>query len=379
MTIAPPVHPLNMSDPSSSSKSSHQKDGASLYSELLAKVKSEGLLAKNPAFYVKRFIALALISMALWGVVVGLSVLHWSWVLAIPLSMLLGIAAAQFGFIAHEASHRQTFLSNRKNDLFGKITANLFAGLSYGFWMKKHNQHHKTPNQIQKDPDIHIRVLAFRTEDMEAKKLPERVITKNQGWLFPILLTLTGFDLLLDSFMTILKKDSSGKRLPGRFFEFAMMTVRQALPVVGFMLLFGPIFGGALWLIFMLTFGLFMGGAFAPNHKGMPLVPENSRINFFERQVLTSRNIRPSWLKDNLMGGLNYQVEHHLFPSMPRPNLARAREIVIEFCKEKNVPYTEMGLFESYGVVIKYLNRVGLSSNVDPFVCPMVSQFRPAS
>lgn len=371
MTITAPVR--------SEAKPSHQKAGASLYSELLARVKAEGLLVKNPAFYIKRFIAISLISLALWGVITTVGIAHCSWLLAIPAAMLLGICAAQFGFIAHEASHRQTFLSNKKNDLFGKVAANLFAGLSYGFWMKKHNQHHKTPNQIHKDPDIHIRVLAFRTEDMQAKKLPERVITKNQGWLFPILLTLTGFDLLMDSFAAIFKKDPSGAKLPGRVGEFAMMMIRQAIPVVVFMLLFGPILGGALWLIFMLTFGLFMGGAFAPNHKGMPLVPENSKINFFERQVLTSRNIRPSWLKDNLMGGLNYQVEHHLFPSMPRPNLARTREIVMEFCKEKNVPYTEMGLFQSYGVVIKYLNRVGLSTNVDPFVCPMVSQLRPHS
>lgn len=367
MTIAPPVKP------------SHQKAGASLYSELLARVKDEGLLAKNPAFYLKRFAFISLISSALWALTFFISAMHWAWALAIPGAMLLGICAAQFGFIAHEASHRQVFLSNKWNDLFGKISANLFAGLSYGFWMKKHNQHHKTPNQIHKDPDIHIRVLAFRTEDMQAKKLPERVITKNQGWLFPILLTLTGFDLLMDSFAAIVKKDANGHRLPGRLGEFAMMMFRQAVPAVIFMVLFGPVFGAAIWLIFMLTFGLFMGGAFAPNHKGMPLVPENSKINFFERQVLTSRNIKPSWLKDNLMGGLNYQVEHHLFPSMPRPNLARTREIVMEFCREKNVPYTEKGLFQSYGIVISYLNKVGLSTNVDPFVCPMVSQLRPRS
>lgn len=354
-----------------------QKAGPTLYSELLNKVKMEGLLAKNPAFYIKRFIVFAAISGALWASVVAVNLFGLSWALALPMVILLGICAAQFGFISHETSHRQVFLSNKRNDFYGKITANLFAGLSYGFWMKKHTQHHKTPNQIHKDPDIHIRVLAFRTEDMEAKKGPEKLITKNQGWLFPILLTLTGFDLLLDSFAAIFKKDKDGKPLKGRFGEFAMMMVRQLAPIAALMLLFGPIFGGILWLAFMMTFGLFMGGAFAPNHKGMPLIPENSSINFFERQVLTSRNIRPSWLKDNLMGGLNYQIEHHLFPSMPRPNLARAREIVIDFCKENKVPYTETGLFESYGIVIRYLNQVGLSSNADPFACPMVAQLRP--
>lgn len=354
-----------------------QKAGPTLYSELLKQVKEEGLLAKKPAFYIKRFIVVSVISLLLWSAVFSAGLLGWSWTTALLPAMLLGVCAAQFGFISHETSHRQVFLSNKRNDFYGKITANLFAGLSYGFWMKKHTQHHKTPNQIHKDPDIHIRVLAFRTEDMEVKKLPEKMITKNQGWLFPILLTMTGFDLLLDSFVAIFSKGADGKPLPGRFGEFFMMVIRQVAPIVVFMLLFGPIFGGIIWLTFMLTFGLFMGGAFAPNHKGMPLVPENSRINFFERQVLTSRNIRPSWLTDNLMGGLNYQIEHHLFPSMPRPSLARAREIVIDFCKEKGVPYTEKGLFESYGLVIKYLNQVGLSSNTDPFACPMVSQLRP--
>ncbi|MSX41898.1 MAG: acyl-CoA desaturase, partial [Actinobacteria bacterium] len=99
--------------------------------------------------------------------------------------------------------------------------------------------------------------------------------------------------------------------------------------------------------------------------------------DFFQRQVLTSRNIRGSWLTDNLMGGLNRQVEHHLFPSMARPNLAKAHKIVVEFCAERGVPLVEMNLISSYMVVMRYLNEVGLSKNSDPFVCPMVAQLRP--
>jgi fatty acid desaturase len=120
-----------------------------------------------------------------------------------------------------------------------------------------------------------------------------------------------------------------------------------------------------------------MGAAFAPNHKGMPLIERGSKIDFFQRQVLTSRNIRGSWLTDNLMGGLNRQVEHHLFPSMARPNLAKAHKIVVEFCAERGVPLVEMNLISSYMVVMRHLNEVGLSKNSDPFVCPMVAQLRP--
>jgi fatty acid desaturase len=107
----------------------------------------------------------------------------------------------------------------------------------------------------------------------------------------------------------------------------------------------------------------------------MPLIAEGSNVDFLSRQILTSRNIGGSRFIDALMGGLNLQVEHHLFPSMPRPALRRAREIVRQHCLENNIPYTETTLFESYGIVIRYLNRVGLAAS-DPFDCPMVNSYR---
>jgi fatty acid desaturase len=75
-------------------------------------------------------------------------------------------------------------------------------------------------------------------------------------------------------------------------------------------------------------------------------------------------------------GGLNYQVEHHLFPSMPRPHLAAASTLVRQYCEEFKVPYTVATMRESYAQVITYLNKVGLSGR-DPFECPMVTQLRP--
>jgi fatty acid desaturase len=77
------------------------------------------------------------------------------------------------------------------------------------------------------------------------------------------------------------------------------------------------------------------------------------------------------------MGGLNYQVEHHLFPSMARPYLRRAHQMVSEFCRKNDVTMVEMNLFASYLVIMKHLNKVGLSNNVNPFNCPMVAELRP--
>lgn len=350
------------------------------FNAVLAQVKAAGLLKKRPSFYMIRLGVISLIAGGLWtgAAFVGLAAQdHGAWILMGFLAAgLLGIMSAQYGFIAHEAAHRQIFKNNKANDWLGLVLANLFAGLSYGFWMRKHNQHHKQPNQIDADPDIAIRILSFTPESRDAKKGFERWLSERQGWLFPFLLFLTGFDLLLDSFAGLARKD---RPLKIRLLEFGLMVVRQTAPYVGMALMFGWLWAIALWVFQMMIFGFFMGAAFAPNHKGMPLVPKDAKLDFFSRQVLTSRNIRGSWLKDNLMGGLNYQVEHHLFPSMARPYLRKAHEIVGEYCRANDITLVEMNLISSYAVIIRYLSKVGLSNNTDPFVCPMVATLRPRS
>jgi fatty acid desaturase len=352
----------------------------SSFNAVLAQVKAAGLLKKQPSFYMIRLAAISLIAGGLWtgAVFVGIAAQdNLAWILLGFLAAgLLGIMSAQYGFIAHEAAHRQVFRNNKANDWLGLVLANLFAGLSYGFWMRKHNQHHKKPNQIDADPDIAIRILSFTPEARDAKKGLERWLSERQGWLFPFLLFLTGFDLLLDSFQGLMRKD---RPLKIRLLEFGLMVVRQAAPYVAMALIFGWLWAIALWVFQMMIFGFFMGAAFAPNHKGMPLVPKDAKLDFFSRQVLTSRNIRGSWLKDNLMGGLNYQVEHHLFPSMARPYLRKAHAIVGEYCRANDITLVEMNLIASYAVIIRYLSKVGLSNNVDPFVCPMVATLRPRS
>lgn len=350
------------------------------FHEILQRVKSEGLLNKQPSFYVIRLAAISVLAVAFWalgGFISFLATLHLAWIIAaFVVVAILGILSAQYGFIAHEASHRQVFRNNKLNDALGLVLANLFAGLSYGFWLRKHNKHHQRPNQIGQDPDIAIRVLSFTTESKEAKKGLERWFSDRQGFLFPFLLLFTGFDLLVDSFAGLARKD---RPLGTRVLEFSLMMIRQFAPYVILVLMFGWLWAIALWFTMMMTFGFFMGAAFAPNHKGMPLVEKDSKLDFFSRQVLTSRNIKGSWLKDNLMGGLNYQVEHHLFPSMARPNLPKAHQVVVEYCKEKNITLVEMNLVASYVQIMKHLNKVGLSNNSDPFVCPMVAELRPRS
>ena len=348
------------------------------FSQVLNLVREAGYLKKKPSFYIIRLVVISVIASALWtgaGFLAWAATINgWWMVLAFAIVALLGVMSAQYGFIAHEAAHRQIFRNNKLNDWTGLILANLFAGLSYGFWLKKHNKHHQRPNQIGEDPDIAIRVLSFTTESKMSKKGIERWFSDRQGYLFPLLLLFTGFDLLLDSVAGMGRKDRS---IGIRVLEFSLMLIRQFAPYVVLAIMFGPFWAIAMWFVMMMSFGFFMGAAFAPNHKGMPLVEKDSSLDFFSRQVLTSRNIKGSWLKDNLMGGLNYQVEHHLFPSMARPYLRKTHQIVSEYCRQNDVTLVEMNLLASYKTIMQHLNKVGLSNNVDPFVCPMVAELRP--
>jgi fatty acid desaturase len=120
-----------------------------------------------------------------------------------------------------------------------------------------------------------------------------------------------------------------------------------------------PVLAVAFVAVHQAVFGLYMGCSFAPNHKGMPIIGAEQKLDYLRRQVVTSRNVRGGWFVDQLLGGLNYQVEHHLFPSMPRTHLRKAQRLVQTYCAQHRIPYTETGLFASYACALRYLHTLG--------------------
>ena len=285
-----------------------------------------------------------------------------SW-LQLLLAGALGVIFTQFAFLGHEASHRQIFQSGQANDRAGQVLAAL-VGLSHGWWMNKHSRHHANPNKIGKDPDIESDTVAFLDESAATGRGVRAWFTRRQGYLFFPLLLLEGLNLHVKAITSL----SSRSPVKGRWIEVGMLTAR-------FIIFFGLVFWllpfGMAWAFIgvqLAVFGLYMGATFAPNHKGMPIVPADIKLDFLSKQVRTSRNITGGWWATILMGGLNYQIEHHLFPSMPRPHLRAARALVREHCRSNDIPYVETSLLSSYRTVISYLNRVGLAAR-DPFDC----------
>ncbi|WEK62006.1 MAG: acyl-CoA desaturase [Candidatus Microbacterium colombiense] len=342
---------------------------AQAYKQVSQVVKETGLLQRATGFYA---LVAAGILVALGGCITGFILLGDSW-FQLLIAGALGIVFTQIAFLSHEAAHRQILSSGPANFKLARILAGSI-GMSYSWWDSKHTKHHGNPNQVGKDPDIEVDTISFLEEDAAKSRGLIRLITRKQGWLFFPLLTLEGLNLHYIGLKHLLTK----KNVKGRWIELAIITARFALFLVP-LFLFLPIgMAFAFWGVQLAVFGVYMGASFAPNHKGMPIIDPNARLDFFSKQVRTSRNIRGGWWATALMGGLNYQVEHHLFPSMPRPHLAKARGIVRDYCLANDVPYTETSLGRSYAIVIEYLNRVGLSAGADPFDCPAAAQFSRA-
>jgi fatty acid desaturase len=113
------------------------------------------------------------------------------------------------------------------------------------------------------------------------------------------------------------------------------------------------------------AFGLYMALVFAPNHKGMPVLSASDELDFMRQQILTARNVRPGLITDYLYGGLNYQIEHHLFPAMPRNRLGEASEIVRAMCQRYGIEYYETSWLQSYKEIINHMHAVSAPLRAD--------------
>lgn len=338
----------------------------STYQDLTQKIRDAGLMKRRYGFYWSMMIGALLVLVALAASVV---LIGESWFQLIP-AAVLGVVMAQLGFIGHEAAHRQVFTSPRWNEWTSRVLSGV-TGLSYGWWMNKHNRHHANPNREGKDPDIDSGVLVLSPEAADTRSGLASWLAARQGYFFLPILFLEGLSLHV----------AAGKMLltsPGvkhRRFELAFYTIRNAGLVAALFLLLSPGLAIAFLAVQLGVFGFLLGAAFAPNHIGMPTVPREVNVDFLRRQVLMSRNIRGGPVVRFFMGGLDNQIEHHLFPMVARPNLRKAQAIVREHCAQQGIAYTETTVWQAFAVILRYLNQVGLK-NRDAFSCPLVQQYR---
>jgi fatty acid desaturase len=321
------------------------------YAELKQLIKKRGLLDKQPVYYTFR-IAL-LLGMFLLGLAFFL-IVHNGWLQLLD-AVYMAFVFTQIGLLGHEAGHRQMFQRSWKHDLVGLIGGNLLVGMSYSWWMDKHNRHHSNPNQMDMDPDIEIPFLEFTgKEDLATVGKFRQFLIKHQASIFfPALMTVS-ISLQYNSVAYLIRNKPKYYVL-----EWLLMGAHFVL-YLALVFTFLSVWQGILFVIIhqALT-GLYLGSIFAPNHKGMMIIDKDSKMGFLQRQVLTARNIYAGPITDFWYGGLNYQIEHHLFPSMPRNKLKEAQKIVKAFCQEHEIPYHETTMVQCFKEILQYLHEVG--------------------
>jgi fatty acid desaturase len=322
------------------------------FARLCREIRAANLLERRRGSYITR---IALTAAAFVGAWWAFAWVGNSWYTTI-VAASLGLIFTQVAFLGHDGGHQQIGRSKRTNDTLGIVAGDLLIGLSYGWWIDKHNRHHAHPNHEGQDPDIGDGVLAFTTNQAASRRGPiSRFVTRHQAWLFFPLLTLEGLNLHVASIQGLL---SRGQRRY-RAVEILLFTLHVVGYLAAVLLVLSPVKALVFVSIHQAVFGLYMGCSFAPNHKGMPTFARGNEIDFLRRQVLTSRNVRGGWFTDFLLGGLNYQVEHHLFPNMPRPSLRKAQRIVREYCHSLEITYTEASLIGSYTAALRHLHALG--------------------
>ena len=309
-------------------------------------VRAAGLLDRRAGYYSVRLVLTIAAFAVGWALVFVLGGSWWTLFVAV----FLGVVATQLGFLGHDAGHRQIFESRSANRFLGLAIGNGLIGLSFGWWVPKHNAHHAHPNQRDRDPDIGVGLLGppgTGEQAGEHQRLRGWVASHHAELFFPLML-LRSTGLYLSGIHDLLRR-----RGRTAFTEGVLLGLHAALYLTAVFWVFPPLMAICFVAVHQAVFSLYLGCSFAPNHKGMPLIDRDSEMGFARQQVITARNVSGGRCTAFVLGGLNYQIEHHLFPTMPRPNLARAQDLVRAFCSENNLAYCEERPIASYRRAIR--------------------------
>ncbi len=263
-----------------------------------------------------------------------------------------GVVCNQLVFVGHDAGHRAVF-GDRRDVTLGFLLLPLL-GMSYSWWVDTHNKHHGLPNQENFDPSISFQYLAFSRKQAAEKTGLARKFIRHQSCYFLPLIALYPVYMRFASIMYLIRRRDR-KSL-----------VEALLGAIHFPLYFGLVFmfldpwqGMTFILVHQMVFGMCLFSAFGPNHIGQIILDEGHELNFLQQQVSTAQNVQSSLFADFWFGGLNHQIEHHLFPRVARNQLRHVRPIVKQFCADNDIPYKESRFPRCLIEILRFMHWVG--------------------
>lgn len=320
------------------------------YVELKRIVRAHGLFNKQPGYYARQIALVLILSAASFACIV---VIRSPWVQALN-ALFLAFVFGQITFLGHDAGHGQILRTPRRNELLGLFLIDLLLGASRAWWVDKHNLHHGNPNQVDVDPDIDFPVIAFSESQARRKVGLSRLIVRYQGYLFFPLLLLEAFNLRFHSTHYVVTRRSKYRSA-----ELTLIAIHVAAYLGAILWFLGPSLALLFVVVHQAAVGVYLGSSFATNHKGRPVLEGPPTMDFLRQQVETSRNLRRHPVTDFVFGPLVCQIEHHLFPTIPRNRLRQVQEIVRPFCERMGLDYCETTPLQAYKEVLGHLTRIG--------------------
>lgn len=252
---------------------------------------------------------------------------------------VLAVLCTSTAMLGHEGSHRSISASPARNNLLMYVAFPLFCGLSALYWREKHDRlHHGHPNVEGVDPDIKPFPFASSRGDHERCGEGERWFQRNfQRRLFWPMSTLMALGMRRSSILFLARELRGGKANRAWSIDVACTIVHYSLWLVVPSLIWGPGPTFALYAAVWGLVGVCLALVFAPAHIGLPIVREQHHD--WLHQVETTRNLQLPRVVSVFFVGLDYQVEHHLFPKIPHQNLPRAAEITAAWCARHGIAY----------------------------------------
>jgi len=322
------------------------------FAEFRKELEKEGLFKTNALWYFYKttttlgFLVLAMILVAYDYSLLG--------------AVSLGIGFQQLGWLGHDYSHHQVFPFRKWNRWFGYLTGNITQGLSQRWWDDRHNAHHAITNVLDSDPDIdNLPLFAWSIHDVERIPSWAKPYLKYQQYyfLFPFC-PLLRLIWLLQSFRFVWLLDSHSNSSYRSYSKVEQLT----LYVHWIWYLTLLYFASNRLLFFAISqsipgFGISIIVFF--NHYACHHYKHSKEeFDFLDLVCLTTRDMEPGIITDWICGGLNYQIEHHMFPTMPRHHLSTASKRVKQFCRDNNLEYQVAPFLEGVGYLLKQLATV---------------------
>jgi len=344
----------------------HVKDFRAVRQELLRR----GLFETDMQFYVKMGTWLvSLFSLAIW-----LSLCCSSLQSHLCGALVMGIFWQQLAGVGHDCGHSGISHNFRSDHLFGSTVGNAFMGISTGWWKSNHNTHHVVCNSIEHDPDIqHMPILAVSPKVFKepfwstyytkwvSMDAAARFLVSHQHFLFYPLMMVARFNLYAQSWIMIL----TAKQMHYRKTE-ALCLIIFASWVITVALSMPTWFQSVAWVLTSHAMGGLLHVQIVISHWSMPTYSghayNDDEDEWFITQMKTTMNVDTPRLLDWVHIGLQFQIEHHLFPRLPRHNLRAARDLVREVCKKHGIHYHEPGFFQANVEIMQTLYRTAMDA-----------------